>query len=196
MNTNPIDENDGLLRQLAPPTDSKPEAFNLADFSPAQEGPATRAQDFIPPPREKPDPEPEPVIQEPAIDYKEQAKMLVAFVDGFQLLALPVAYQKSYFTPEELERLKDLKRRIEAQRENPETVIQEADHELYQKYLDCQDLIDKLPFTDREASLLVNPMAEVMKKYNMTPGPETLLMGALFTVMGPRLAPLLVNIKI
>ncbi|MCX6265861.1 MAG: hypothetical protein NTW16_00685 [Bacteroidetes bacterium] len=189
-------ENDDLLTQLKEATEKKAETFSPSDFAKSESSPADHIgpaakTDFIADlkPIQEAQQEPEPL---PIINYKEQARLLIAFVDGFQTLALPVAYQKSYFTDQETEALKNLKKLTEAP---GETVLSESDQELYEKYNDCQDLIDKLPFTDREVKMLENPMAAVMEKYKFTPGPETLLMGALFTVMAPRLAPLLVTLR-
>jgi len=199
MNVDPIDEKDFLLKELAPPTEHKPDAFNLADFAPVTEfgdgipdqPPGPKIKDFAPQPSEPVEPEP----PAPAINIKEQAKLIIAFADGFQQLALPVAYQRSFFSKEDLEALKALKGRMEKQRDAPETVLTIEDQELYSKYRECQDTIDKLPFTEKEVNLMVDPTAEMMRKYNFKPGPEALFIGALFTVMGPRLAPLLVNIN-
>lgn len=206
MNISPIDKNDALFAELSAPTETKGEAFSLGDFvnppgdlpgsgagSGSGPGPGSAKRDFNDP---IPEPEPvEPTPPAPVINFREQAKLLIAFVDGFQVLSLPVAYQRSFFTKAELEDLKDLKRRLEEQRDKSETVLTVGDQELLSRYHDCQELIEKLPFTDKEVNMLTGPMAAVMEKYNFTPGPETLLMGALFTVMGPRLAPLLVNIN-
>lgn len=198
INFRPLAPGDDLMKELSPPTELKPEPFNQGDFNnifnreTPTPPPPPSSDDFVSDPQ--PEPEPEPPTDPPTpIDYKEQAKLMVAFLDGFQTLALPVAYQKAYFSNEEIERLKDLKKRME---QTPGAALLDSeDQEIYQKYVDCDQLTRNLPFTEKEVDILVNPLAAVMEKYRFTPGPETLLMGALFTVMAPRLAPLLITIS-
>ena len=194
----PLADNDELLKQLKEATETKSVTASPEDFSPddplnLNPAPKINKADFTPELHSEPIPEPEPPAEPlPVIDYKEQARLLIAFVDGFQSLALPIAYQKSYFNEQETEQLKELKKRMELP---GETVLTEQDQDLYSKYNDCQELIKDLPFTDREIKMLENPMSAVMEKYNFTPGPESLLIGAVFTVMAPRLAPLLITLR-
>lgn len=189
VNFKPIADNDELLKELTEQTELKPEPFSAPDFynTLSDPDPAPISADFEPLPDAPHEPRPDP---QPVINYRDQAKLLIAFVDGFQTLALPVAYQKTYFTAEELETLKEIKKIRQAG--TPEN---EEHAELLTRYEDCQDLIDDLPFTDKEVHMLSGPLAAVMEKYKFTPGPETLLMGAVFTVMAPRMAPLLVNLR-
>jgi len=192
----PVEENDDLLKELAEATEIKPEPDTVTPLSaiPGDESPGDTFRDFRPEPKRQPDPEPgDDHDPTPPISYKEQASYLIAFVDGFQSLALPVAYQRSYFTEEERDRLKSIEKRMKDSAAGG--IVEAVDQELYKKYVECDEMIKNLPFTEKEVNLLTTPLAAVMEKYKFTPGPETLLMGAIFTVMAPRLAPLLVNLN-
>lgn len=185
----PLDENDDLFQALKEVTEEKAELFNSTSGKP--DPPLKQFQeDFSPPAEPDHEPEPEPA---PSMNYKEQARLMIAFVDGFQTLALPIAYQTSFFSSLEQEQLKAIKH-LRATG-TPENVIRADNGELLDKYEDCENLIEDLPFTEKEIKLVENPLAAVMEKYKFSPGPETLLMGAIFTIMAPRLAPLLINLK-
>jgi hypothetical protein len=139
----------------------------------------------LPPEEEKPEP--------PAMPYDQQAKMLISFIEGIDILLLPYFYQKKLFSGEEIARLVELKKRLKEDREKPETVIEEADHSLYFRYVDYKSVCDKIPFSEAEVKLIQEPMAAIMEKYNFSVGPEALLLGALAMVMGPRFVPLFVG---
>ena len=58
------------------------------------------------------------------------------------------------------------------------------------KYDTFLQLKDSVPFTDMESKALIDPLAKILKKYNMSLGPEIMLFTALATVSVPRFLPL------
>lgn len=194
----PLPENDDLLKQLKEATERKGDIPIISDFgpsdTPADQPPSGHNGDDF---KEEPAPIEIEEPQAPAVpvNYKEQARLMIAFVDGLQGLVLPGAYQHAYFTDEEKEKLKDLKKRLAISGSESETVITENDHEIYEKYQDVEELIDNLPFTEKEIKMLESPAAAYMEKYKFNPGPETALIMALLAVMGPRVAPLIIKLR-
>jgi len=157
----PIDNNE--------PIKSEP---NPADFEPNN------------PLLEPPQPKVKPRLSEK--EYEQSAEMTIMLFDGIQTLTLPYLYQKSIFTRDEIKKLKELNERYK----KPEVDLSEEDQKLLDKYHDYKELSDNVPFTEQEIDLLKNPLAKVYSKYNVHVGPEFLLLGAIATVMGPRLLPL------
>jgi len=194
----PLPGNDDLLKQLKEATERKGPAPMISDFAasdpPADQPPSgLKEDDFIE--ESAPIREVEPEAPPIPVNYKEQAKLMIAFFDGLQGLVLPGAYQHSYFTDEEREKLKDFKKRLAVSGSQAETIITESDQEIYDKYQDVEELIDNLPFTEKEVKMLENPTAAYMEKYKFNPGPETALIMALLAVMGPRVAPLIIKLR-
>jgi len=149
---------------------------NPTDFEPPQAQPNPL---FEPPQRKV-----KPRLSEK--EYEESAEMTIMLFDGTQTLILPYLYQKSIFTREETRKLKELNERYK----KPEVDLSEEDQKLLAKYHDYKELSDNVPFTEQEIELLKNPLAKVYSKYNIHVGPELLLLGAVTTVIVPRLLPL------
>ncbi len=183
-----IDTSD-LITQLEQATAPKSEGPASIDDI---EGPKPDKKDFEPEQPRDPLPSPtEPVKTEPPMSKEEQARLMVGFVDGLDVLILPWAYQKTIFTDSERARLTDLKRKIGNAGSKQEGLQLDAkETELYSKYSDYTEITKNIPFDDKESSMLIETLAAVMKKYNKDMGPEGLFLGALGTVMLPRLMPL------
>jgi hypothetical protein len=188
----PALKDDLLVIDLVEPTEVKDnQAATTLDFAPDP-----KPADFAPPPPDpagpgprRPDPgqvwsqpanDPEPI--DPA-EFEAQAKLYLAFADGVQALALPYLYQKQNFTPEQLSRLAEIN-------SNPEAATPD-DTELKAKGADFAEFMENLPFSSKEEKLMLGPLTKVLQKYNHAPGPETALMMAAFTVMAPRVLPLI-----
>ena len=120
-------------------------------------------------------------------EYRENASMIVGTIDALQTLTLPFLYQRSMFTREERLRLKEIKK---MQQSDEELFLTEDDQVLLDKYDTFLQLKDSVPFTDMESKMLIDPLAKIFKKYNMSLGPEIMLFTALATVSIPRFLPL------
>ena len=120
-------------------------------------------------------------------EYRDNASMIVGTIDALQTLSLPFLYQRSMFTREERLRLKDIKK---MQQSDDELVLTEDDQSLLDKYDTFLQLKDSVPFTDMESKALIDTLAKILKKYNMSLGPEIMLFTALATVSVPRFLPL------
>lgn len=192
-----------LIDILKEPTEPKAEkTATVVEAEPALNHPEPNPDDFEP----KTEPEsqipqtdslnnplfeqPQPQVQvKPRLtekEYEDQAELTIAMFDGIQTLTLPWLYQKSIFTKEELKQLKDLNERYK----KPEVELSESDQKLMNRYVEYKQLCDQVPFTPQEVDLLKTPLAKVYSKYNIQLGPEFMLLGALATVMTPRLMPL------
>jgi hypothetical protein len=121
----------------------------------------------------------------PVMPFGDQAELIVGFIDGLQSIVLPNLYSKAIFNGQERDQIMNFKKagkkESEFKKENPE---------LAEKYFDYVNLVDDIPFTNDEIRMVKSPLEAVMKKYNWNVGPEFLLVGALFTVMSPRIIPL------
>lgn len=120
-------------------------------------------------------------------ECRENASMIVGTIDALQTLTLPFLYQRSMFTREERLRLKKIQK---MQQSDDEIVLNEDDQSLLDKYDTFLQLKDSVPFTDMESKALIEPLAKILKKYNMSLGPEIMLFTALATVSIPRFLPL------
>lgn len=192
---------DDLIDILKEPTEPKIEqTASVVEPEPVQSQPEPDPADFEPEPTPEPpktDPlnnplfeQPQPQVQvKPRLtekEYEDQAELTIALFDGIQTLTLPWLYQKSIFTKEELAKLKDLNERYK----QPEVDLSEEDQKLLNRYIEYKQLCDQVPFTRQEVDLIKTPLAKVYSKYNIQIGPEFMLLGALATVMTPRLLPL------
>ena len=203
-NSAPVVEKD-LLAQLQEATEKKPDpkAKTVSETGTAQETkqpdqvaeaiktPDVKVNDFRPPGIDAPAPTP----VKPLTPYSEQAKLLIAFVDGLDCLIMPWGYQKTIFSRDELERLKEIAKRKESKSLKALQDTNDKDKELLARLEDYKKLIDDIPFTPAEIALIQSPLAAVMEKYHFNAGPESLLLGALFTVMAPRIMPLFNKIE-
>ena len=120
-------------------------------------------------------------------EYRDNATMVVGTIDALQTLSLPFLYQRSMFTRDERLRLKQIKK---MQQSDEELILTEDDQVLLDKYDTFLQLKDSVPFTDMESKMLIDPLAKIFKKYNMSLGPEIMLFTALATVSVPRFLPL------
>ena len=120
-------------------------------------------------------------------EYRDNASMVLGTIDALQTLTLPFLYQRSMFTRDERLRLKQIKK---MQQSEEELILTEEDQILLDKYDTFLQLKDSVPFTDMESKMLIDPLAKIFKKYNMSLGPEIMLFTALATVSVPRFLPL------
>jgi len=120
-------------------------------------------------------------------EYRDNASMVVGTIDALQTLTLPFLYQRAMFTRDERLRLKQIK---QMQQSDEELILTEEDQILLDKYDTFLQLKDSVPFTDMESKMLIDPLAKIFKKYNMSLGPEIMLFTALATVSVPRFLPL------
>lgn len=186
---NPDLKTDDLLQDLAEETKEK--AFNLQPEA-AQEPAGLNPADFTQEDFTEPEFEPfEPVTEAPLLtltDFTEQAHVYVNFLDGIQALFLPSLYRKKLFSPEEIETLPDILQTWEHQKR---TTPQAAPPEIVSRYGHFEKYLESLPFSEKEEKLLIKPLAKVLQKYNHAPGVESALIMAAFTVMAPRIIPVL-----
>lgn len=198
-----------LIEILKQQTEQKGSATqpNPDDFEQVKEEQAPNPEDFEPQPEPEPTPEPEntndftafsqPQQQKPQkpiltdAEYRQNAKMWIALVDGLGTISLPWAYQKQLFTKPELKALKELNKRKKEAGSSGEITYTEADLKLLEKYEVFNELKENIPFQEEEIQMIENPLTEVFKKYNFQPGPEVALITAASIIMAPRLLPLL-----
>jgi hypothetical protein len=121
-------------------------------------------------------------------EYLNQAELVIAFADGLSVITFPALYKKSLFSKQEKQDLISIKIKEILE-------LNETEKELLNREKECNELIKAIPFSQDEVELLKSPLANVFEKYNVKASPEILLLGALFTVMAPRLIPLLHRIE-
>lgn len=132
------------------------------------------------------DPESEPT------DFLNEAGFWIAFVDNVnQLLLLPWAYRRTLFTADELRMVHAC---LEKRRPQNGVIIEpewtDKEKELLSRFRDMQRLIDMIPLSEDEVNMLKQPLADVMKKYGITSGPEIKLLAAVGAVFSTRYMPL------
>ncbi len=185
-----------LIDILAEKTVSKPDTNSTAvpfeDTTAADimaEKPTPNISDFEPEPTPEPIAAPKTEVELPKLSFSEQketAKMVVATYDAIQTLSFPYLYKKSLFSKKELKQLQDIKVSL---RQNGVASLTEKEQILYDKYTTLEDLSDSVGFTEEEANLIIEPLAKVFQKYNISLGPELVLIGALMTISAPRFLP-------
>ena len=187
--------NDDLLSRLKEATERKPDPKE----KPAGQEPGTEQKTDS---TQSPSPEPghfrppmaelEPVRNIPPMPKDQQAKLLIAFVDGLDCLILPWAYQKSIFTKDEWIQLKKIKKIKESTSKSLAAFreLSDSDKELLSRYNDFKEIEEDIPFTKSEIDRITTPLAAVMEKYNFNMSCEVLLFSALATIMTPRIMPL------
>jgi hypothetical protein len=188
-----------LITMLKKPVEHKAEgaaasaASNFDIFD--QKGPQPNPDDFDLPKREEvqesapPDPDAPRPSKKPRLtdkEYEEEAVMAIEFFDSINVLALPWLYQKTIFTAKERELLKVIQEKYK----NKETVLEENEQKLMEKYLAVQDAIKEVPLADTEKDMILMPLHKVFKKYNIQLSCEFMLLTALAMVYGPRYAPM------
>ena len=167
---------------------TKTEDFQTIDTE-IPEPPKVNLDDFAPEIEKRNPPEPvKPEVKKTLSfsEQKESAKMVVATYDAIQTLTFPFLYKKALFSREELKMLNNIKVKM---RQDGETSLTEEEVQLYDKYTTLEDLSQNVGFTEEEAELIIQPLAKVFAKYNISIGPELLLIGSLATVSLPRFLP-------
>lgn len=190
-----------LIEILKEPTEHKQESFVSSDFGfsspdvvveaePIKKAPTPNLEDFEPEPinLDSEEPPKQEIKKEISLtESKKTAEMVVATYDAIQTLTFPFLYQRSIFTKKERQLLKDIKVKM---RQSGIASLNEEEQNLFDKYTTYSDLKDNVAFTDNETNLILEPLAKVFKKYNVSLGPEILLLSALATVSLPRFLPL------
>lgn len=161
---------DDFLQPDESDTNNESNFFSSANQTPEEKEPAEKEKTFL-----------------TDDEYRDNASMVVGTIDALQTLTLPFLYQRAMFTREERMRLKQIK---QMQQSDEELVLTEEDQVLLDKYDTFLQLKDSVPFTDMESKMLIDPLAKIFKKYNMSLGPEIMLFTALATVSVPRFLPL------
>ncbi len=161
---------------------------NLDDFAQeTQEDAPQETQEDAPQKTPTEAPPQEPIKKEITLeDATNTASMVVASYDALQTLTFPFLYQRALFTKEERQTLKNIKVKM---RQSGVASLDEHEQILFDKYTTYSDIKDSVSFTEDETQLIIQPLAEVFKKYNISLGPEMLLLGALATVSLPRFLP-------
>lgn len=169
-------------------TDIKPEVDQLEPENPLKEINPADFDENLPDEPAGPAMEPERL---PFEKYEQSARNAIMFIDVTQQIFLPWGYKNSLFKPGEFKKAKDLAKKYElAKQLQTDEAFTAADFQLIEKYKQAQDLINRVPFTDKEVKVLLEPLARVFEKYNVTLGPEAVLVSAAAYVIGPRLIPL------
>lgn len=122
-----------------------------------------------------------PVVEKPVLDYEEQADLLVALSDSAQQLGFSKWAEKSYFTNEERQRIKEIKRKQRKKEPLTEEEVQLYDN--WKLYLEFKDL---LPYDNKETEMLRKPLAKVLEQMQSNFDPKTALLLAAVMVAAPR----------
>lgn len=185
-----------LLQMLKQQTEQKPDPNKIKEAAKVKEPGATpeNKEETVKQPEpghfRPPGVEPIATPTAPTLSYAAQAELLIAFVDGIDCLIMPWGYQQSIFSREERKRLRQIKTIKESKSLKAFQELSEADKNLLERYNDYKELVEAIPFTNSEIEMTKIPLAAVMEKYKTNLGPEMLLMGAMFTLMAPRLMPM------
>jgi|GEM_PF-2034138 len=193
---------DPVFQDLLQPTNRKEPGKEMSEA--AIKAAAEAAGDFAPEPEKIAMPndlgETEAAYQstpEELIDWEDQADNALAVLEFANIMGFSFAYFRSAFDRAERSVLKQKARLFKMiKRAGANSALRgkleedDALADLYERWLEVQQDIEEIPFTDKEAQAIIKPLAKVMQKRSIKIGPEGALAMALLGVYSTRLTPL------
>lgn len=131
---------------------------------------------------------------ENVIPAKDFADIIINGVDALQTKFLPSLYEKQILKREDLNKVKLILTRIDAQRKNQTLDLTETDLYLLNKADEIAEYAKTLPLTTEEKNNIRKPLIHVLSNVNFKTSPETALITAALMVFLPRLLPLINNL--
>ena len=122
-------------------------------------------------------------------EYRRMAKNSLGLAEGFNIFVMPMLYQKSLFTKEEMPLIKELDSRQKLSG-TKEVEYTEDELKLLQKIEAYEGAKEALPFQETEIERLVETLGGLFEKYDWRVTKETEAIGVILMAFAPRFMPL------
>lgn len=118
-------------------------------------------------------------------EFRREAEGIISLIDAGQTVFLPRLYLKD-FTSIEIAICKQIEKdSLKKGYDVPDEYVT-----LFSAYKQVNELIDDIPYSESEKLMLIDPLTEILEKYNTSISPEWRLIAAIIAVSFPRLLPL------